>query len=195
MSAKAQRRGRSFHPARLVTWTTFGAAVVALLLLDGAAIVRGQFFFAQDPGVRGGAPGAGGALAGLTTRQLEFFQDGQADFVEVEAVADGLGPRMNLDSCGGCHAQPAVGGTSPLTNPQVAFATRDGGTNPFPSAVIFSGGYNSPIGPVREVDSNSTRTAHATAASTTRRRSRAGRVQLAASFRSTTSPASSPTTT
>ena len=30
--------------------------------------------------------------------------------------------RMNLDSCGGCHAQPAIGGSSPAVNPQVAFA-------------------------------------------------------------------------
>ena len=37
---------------------------------------------------------------------------------------DGLGPTMNLDSCGGCHAQPAAGGTSPAVNPQVALATQ-----------------------------------------------------------------------
>ena len=30
---------------------------------------------------------------------------------------------MNLGSCGGCHLQPALGGTSPPVNPQVAFAT------------------------------------------------------------------------
>ena len=33
---------------------------------------------------------------------------------------------MNLDSCGGCHSQPAIGGTSPAVNPQVAFATAGG---------------------------------------------------------------------
>jgi CxxC motif-containing protein (DUF1111 family) len=58
---------------------------------------------------------------------------------------------MNLDGCGGCHSQPAIGGTSPRINPQVAFATKDGGTNQFPSAAIFSGGYVSPVGPIREV--------------------------------------------
>ena len=30
--------------------------------------------------------------------QLAFFNAGQDDFVEVEEVADGLGPRMNLDA-------------------------------------------------------------------------------------------------
>src|SRR5262249_7603176 len=34
----------------------------------------------------------------------------------------GLGPRFNMNQCAGCHAQPAPGGTSPFTNPQVAIA-------------------------------------------------------------------------
>src|SRR6185369_1704176 len=126
-------------------------AVVIVLLLGAAGVIQAQLFSARDPGVRGGAAGAGGPIDGLTARQIEFFQTGKDDFEEVEVVADGLGPRMNLDSCAGCHAQPVTGGTSPLVNPQVAFATKDGGTNQFPSGVIFSGGYTSPIGPVREV--------------------------------------------
>ena len=36
---------------------------------------------------------------------------------------------MNLDGCGGCHSQPAIGGTSPAVNPQVAFANKDGASN------------------------------------------------------------------
>src|SRR2546427_5775824 len=85
---------------------------------------------ASDPGVRGGPAGAGGALDGMTARQFEFFTDGKADFEEVEGVADGLGPRMNLDSCAGCHPQPATRGTSPFVNPQMAFSSKDGGTHP-----------------------------------------------------------------
>jgi CxxC motif-containing protein (DUF1111 family) len=50
---------------------------------------------------------------------------------------------MNLDGCGGCHLQPAVGGTSPFTNPQVAFAKKDGGTDSVPSFITANG-------PVRE---------------------------------------------
>ncbi len=98
---------------------------------------------AQDPGVRGGAAGAGGPIAGLTARQSAFFTEGKADFEEVEVVADGLGPRMNLDSCAGCHAQPATGGTSPFVNPQVAFVSKDGGADTVPFFVT-------PNGPVRE---------------------------------------------
>ena len=98
---------------------------------------------ARDPGVRGGTPGAGGPLAGLTSNQLQFFFDGRADFEEEEGVGDGLGPRFNLDSCGGCHMQPDVGGTSPSLNPQVAVATAGGARNTLPSFITANG-------PVRE---------------------------------------------
>jgi len=50
---------------------------------------------------------------------------------------------MNLDQCSGCHTQPAVGGTSPFVNPQVAFAHKDGGTDFVPSIIQANG-------PVRE---------------------------------------------
>ena len=72
-----------------------------------------------DPGVRGGPPGAGGPLPGLTAGEAAFFALGKEDFEEAEGVGDGLGPRFNLDGCGGCHTQPAIGGTSPAVNPQV----------------------------------------------------------------------------
>ncbi len=98
---------------------------------------------AQDPGVRGGAPGAGGAIVGLTSTESAFFTASRDTFQEVDNVASGLGPRMNLDQCSGCHAQPAVGGTSPFVNPQVAFAGKDGGTDVVPSFIAANG-------PVRE---------------------------------------------
>jgi hypothetical protein len=82
----------------------------------------------QDPGVRPGVD-AGGPLASLTPAQLALFTAGRAEFLEEEGLGDGLGPRFNLDSCAGCHAQPAVGGTSPALNPQVALATA-GGASP-----------------------------------------------------------------
>jgi CxxC motif-containing protein (DUF1111 family) len=73
--------------------------------------------------VRGGPAGAGGHITGLTANEIRFFELGLEDFNEAEDVADGLGPRMNLNGCGGCHSQPAIGGTSPAVNPQVAFAS------------------------------------------------------------------------
>jgi CxxC motif-containing protein (DUF1111 family) len=63
-------------------------------------------------------------------------------FGETEQVADGLGPRFNLDSCGGCHAQPALGGSSPPVNPQVAVAKA--AKNTLPAFITTDG-------PVREV--------------------------------------------
>ena len=98
---------------------------------------------ARDPGVRGGDPGAGGPIAGLSRTEQAFFVLGKEDFEEAEDVADGLGPRMNLDGCGGCHIQPAIGGTSPAVNPQVAFAGKDGGTDRVPPFIALNG-------PVRE---------------------------------------------
>src|SRR5277367_4654620 len=76
---------------------------------------------AQDPGVRGGAAGAGQPIEGMAAGELYFFKSvATATFNEVENVASGLGPRFNLNSCSGCHAYPAVGGSSPSTNPEVA---------------------------------------------------------------------------
>jgi len=98
---------------------------------------------AKDPGVRKDNPGAGGPIAGLTAQQLEYFNAGKLDFDEAEEVDEGMGPRMNLDSCGGCHSQPAVGGTSPAINPQVAFATQGGATDNVPPFLSLNG-------PVRE---------------------------------------------
>jgi CxxC motif-containing protein (DUF1111 family) len=124
---------------------TYVKVVVALVLAVLLAIATAAAqFLAADPGVRGGAAGAGGALNDLTRSQLAFFNAGSDDFQEVEALGDGLGPRFNLDSCAGCHSQPAVGGTSPATNPQVSVATAHGARNTVPSFVTLNG-------PVREV--------------------------------------------
>src|SRR5258706_6172315 len=98
---------------------------------------------ARDPGVRFGPANAGDPIPGLTANERAFFDSGLEDFSSTEVVADGLGPRMNMDSCGGCHSQPAIGGTSPAVNPQVAFANKDGGTDHVPSFI-------SARGPVRE---------------------------------------------
>jgi CxxC motif-containing protein (DUF1111 family) len=110
----------------------------------------------HDPGVRGGPAGAGGPLPGLGTPEINYFNAALARFREVDSVSgtvndapagtlngSGLGPRFNLNSCAGCHAQPAAGGTSPPTNPQVAVAGLDGAANSVPSFISLHG-------PVRE---------------------------------------------
>ena len=98
-----------------------------------------------DPGVRGGVAGAGAPLAGLTAGELDFFlHQGAPQFSQVETVDDGLGPRFNLDSCGGCHAQPALGGSSPAINPEVARASLMAPGNTVPTFLSLHG-------PIREV--------------------------------------------
>ncbi len=100
-----------------------------------------------DPGPRGGAPAAGGAVESVNADEpatiLDFWTTGRERFQEVDAVADGLGPRYNALSCASCHAHPEVGGSSPSVNPQVAAATANGATNTVPSFITSSG-------PVRE---------------------------------------------
>jgi len=115
----------------------------AVLLVLGGIGILDAAFRATDPGVRAGAPGGGGPIAGLTAREFEYFVVGKEDFEEAEEVDEGIGPRMNLDGCAGCHSQPAVGGTSPFVNPQVAFASKDGGTDQIPFFITSNG-------PIRE---------------------------------------------
>jgi CxxC motif-containing protein (DUF1111 family) len=111
-----------------------------------------------DPGVRGGAVnGQSGAsqanpapLASVTNEQpngvLEFFQNGLGRFQEVEQVDTGanvgLGPRFNFNSCSGCHAQPAVGGSSPSANPEftaIKNGIASGSFNTTPSFLTANG--------------------------------------------------------
>ena len=98
---------------------------------------------ARDPGPRSTTAGAGAPLGGLTALELAAFEIGKEDFLEAEATEDGLGPTMNLDSCGGCHQQPSLGGSSPAVNPQVAFAAKLSATNVVPSFINLNG-------PIRE---------------------------------------------
>jgi len=98
---------------------------------------------AVDSGVRGGPPGAGGPLGGLTAAEQAFFTAAQARFEVIETVPAGLGPGFNELSCANCHINPAVGGSSPTTNPQVTDANTDGATNVIPSFITANG-------PIRE---------------------------------------------
>jgi CxxC motif-containing protein (DUF1111 family) len=114
-----------------------------------------QDFAQVDPGVRGGAAGAGAPLASVAANNppniLAFFQHGEEAFEELNSVRGtivgeedaGLGPRFNSRACGSCHAQPALGGTAPAVNPQVADATAHGAQNTVPSFITING-------PVRE---------------------------------------------
>jgi CxxC motif-containing protein (DUF1111 family) len=117
--------------------------------------VQGQ----QDPGPRGGAAGAGSFYAPLGPGEQTMFTQAMQAFMEVDSVSGGmenedgagLGPSFNGNSCAQCHAQPAMGGSSPglkspqnsIPNPQVALANLDGAANRLPPFITADG-------PVRE---------------------------------------------
>jgi CxxC motif-containing protein (DUF1111 family) len=133
---------------------------LALLLAFLAALLFPGMAFAQtDPGVRSNTGvNAGKPFASVTAspNDLAFFQTGFAQFNEHQTVTgdnSGLGPRFNLDTCGGCHSQPAPGGTSPASgifpnvgpNPQSQVIANGvvSGSNTIPYFVFANG-------PVRE---------------------------------------------
>jgi CxxC motif-containing protein (DUF1111 family) len=141
------RRAKRNHPS-LVTLS-------CLVLLLSIGTLQAQ----QDPGPRSGPPGAQGPYDTLNADEQAVFNQALARFKEVDSVSGkiagengtGLGPTFNGNSCAQCHAQPAVGGSSPgltspqnpVPNPQVALATLDGANNTVPSFIT-------PDGPVRE---------------------------------------------
>ncbi len=113
----------------------------------------------NDPGPRPGPAAAGSFFSTLNATEQAFFNQAQVRFLEVNSVSGtvtgeeglGLGPSFNGNSCAQCHAQPAIGGSSPgltspqipMANPQVALATLDGATNLVPEFITAAG-------PVRE---------------------------------------------
>ena len=131
---------------------------IASLLSSAALTFPGAAMAQTDPGVRGGPingqPGAtqGNPLplasvnANSPSGILEFFDNGLGRFQEVEVVSggvnNGLGPRFNLNSCSGCHAQPAVGGSGPPNNPEfqvIPQGIASGSTNTMPSFITPHG--------------------------------------------------------
>lgn len=99
--------------------------------------------------------GAGRQLPKLTPDQTAFWfaslvvfgqqvtVDGAVDPSTNNPTLKGLGPAFNADSCGVCHAFPAIGGTSPPVNPQIALARGRGAQNSIPPFISLKG-------PVRE---------------------------------------------
>ena len=121
---------------------------------------------AIDSGPRPGAAGAGttdgpeGFFPTLNAAEQALFLGGFQQFIEVEGVPQsplgtlgngGLGPGFNSNSCGSCHSQPAILGSSPSpnspqvpqTNPEIATGSSNQAANVMPSFITLDG-------PVRE---------------------------------------------
>ena len=144
--------GRSVQRSwRFVCRNRIGLSIASLLVLSGTGAVVAQNP-AKDPGVRAGSVDSGAELASVIGSPAdEYFTDGKSRFQEVESVQggnhNGLGPRFNSNSCSSCHAQPAVGGSSPSTtafpfigpNPETLVTTENSLQNPFPSFITIDG--------------------------------------------------------
>ena len=130
--------------------TSIAAAVTLAVAI--AATTQAQ----TDPGPRGGPPPTAGPppigtppagppplsgmpLQGLSAAESQIFAKARDTFAEISDVPDGLGPRFNLDSCAGCHAHPAPGGSSPPFNPQTVVAAKFGAINRLPSFIQQNG--------------------------------------------------------
>jgi CxxC motif-containing protein (DUF1111 family) len=150
-----QSESRFTIPWQFVRKKKVSLSIGALLVLSCASVVVAQFV-AKDPGVRTGTVDSGGELSSvLGTGVDDYFLDGKSRFQEVESVTggahNGLGPRFNSDSCSSCHAQPAIGGSSPSMtvfpfigpNPETMVTSQNPTQNPFPS-------FLTPDGPARE---------------------------------------------
>ncbi len=128
----------------------YRSILILLLGITGTVAIASQM--AKDPGVREGKAGAGDPISGLTsTEKGILFPFLTSEFTQLHSVAgtlgnesgNGLGPGYNANSCGVCHSYPAIGGTSPFSNPQIEQANLDGARNVIPPFIT-------PDGPVRE---------------------------------------------
>jgi CxxC motif-containing protein (DUF1111 family) len=129
--------------------------ILVVMFLIASLMFATTMFAQTDPGPRPGPPNGGRPLPGLSAAEMAYFNEGLTRFAEVVSVTGtqpgatgtGLGPRFNLNSCAGCHTYPAVGGSSPAVNPQIAMATNYGATNTVPAFITQNG----PIRAVRFV--------------------------------------------
>jgi len=130
---------KTIVPSLIISYLTFGSC---LTFAQGGPAPP-----PPPPGAGPGAPRAGRPLPGLSQEELAFFNEGVSRFLEIDSVSgtqpgatgSGLGPRFNLNSCAGCHAFPAPGGSSPQLNPQIPMATNFGATNTIPAFIQQNG--------------------------------------------------------
>ncbi|HEY1907892.1 MAG TPA: di-heme oxidoredictase family protein [Myxococcaceae bacterium] len=166
--------GRRSRTVAFILWGAGCLLLAAVLLVprtaragDTQGAPAAALSGVQDPGPRGGSPGAGRPLPGLSDTEKALFYQGLFRASELEATCDscsdvppgtpippgsppdttnsaGLGGRFNSDQCLACHAQPAAGGTSPALNPSFSIAGHKGATNRVPF-------FERRDGPTREV--------------------------------------------
>ena len=143
---RSAKRSVDSRSARKVSMTArLFREVISLTATFGAACSSGlceTSFRVSDPGVRPVATDAGTAVSGV---DADAFARARYAFREVHSIAGdlesgaGLGPLFNGTSCGGCHAYPASGGSSPKRNPQLEMAIAHGARNSIPDFLKADG--------------------------------------------------------
>ncbi len=93
----------------------------AFLMLFGWTMAEPERLTAQ-----GRVPQPGDPLPGITAHEFELFTVGLEDFREVEEAGEGLGPAFNGLGCAQCHASPAVGGISPVSEVRAGYLDESG---------------------------------------------------------------------
>lgn len=151
MAQRKNRNGIRNRRRRLSRLLPLGLGLAAALILMVSAVLWAQS--ATDPGPRTGQAGAGTFQSALKAPEINSECDFKGQFLQPASVpfngpmatgcpsggtnalwgAGGLGPRFSSNSCASCHAQPAVGGSSPPSNPLFGVYQLDGATNTMPS--------------------------------------------------------------
>jgi hypothetical protein len=140
--------GKMTWVSKLIAALALSVATILILAPDSALWAQ----TATDPGVRGGPAGAGSFQSKLTQFEKDSECPAQQTFMQTIGVptgwvtntscpgsaypvviqAGGLGPAFNSNSCASCHSQPALGGSSPQSNPLFGVYRLLGATNGMP---------------------------------------------------------------
>lgn len=98
-------------------------------LIPSALFVGGLIYLPQTSEAQGISlisPPVGGPLAGLSTAEIQRFNNGRNEFLRNFRIEEGLGPVFNGVSCAQCHRAGAPGGAS--ADLGVSVVTRIGAT-------------------------------------------------------------------
>jgi len=133
---------KSVLPVTLLLVVAAGAAAYFPRSAKGGILAT---VTAVDPGPRPLPASAGGFLPSLSANEQQIEPSITTEFNRVHDVVvtsptdGGLGPRFNSNSCASCHQYPAVGGSSPPSNPLFNVYHLNGATNTMPFFITSTG--------------------------------------------------------
>ena len=105
----------------VVTLFSIGLFALAYLMSPGVAAIADSKLPAPPPEAATGFDNSSNGVVDDATHQAD-----QVRFDEAEAIADGLGPLFNAQSCRECHQNPVSGGVSQVMELRVGHKGKDG---------------------------------------------------------------------